>query len=274
MNNDSPMAEKLIDLPFYTEGPVVDGDGDLYFTTQMGGTILKLNGRNELSEWGKSKCPNGQIILPDKDHLICDSLLGAVRRFNKHGDFVKNEIEGFCSDVRIVTPNDLIADKQQNIYFTDSVRHTGKVCFVGVNGEQKIVVSDLDYPNGLVLSPDGNSLYVAESYKNRIIRITLKSAGVAKGEFDVFSVLPVHQSRQEKDNLPDGLAWNNKGELLVAHYGMGAVQKVTADGTASPLTSLGMPHISNLCFKDNRTLFVTGGYGEPGPGAVFKIGLS
>ena len=271
--NRSSVAEKIADLPFYTEGPVADGIGNFFCTTLTGGSILKINNRNEISEWAKSVCPNGQIILPRGDHLVCDSRLASVRRFSRDGKFLKNEIEGYCSDFPIYSPNDLITDQIGNLYFTDSIRHKGKVCFLGINGEQKIVAAGLDYPNGLVLSADENCLYIAESYENRILRLALKAPGLADESRKVFVNLPVNPSGKETDNLPDGLALNSNGELLVAHYGMQAVQLISDKGKLLLSIDSGMPLTSNLCFLDDHTIIVTGGFGEPGPGGVFKVCL-
>ncbi|HEY1062578.1 MAG TPA: SMP-30/gluconolactonase/LRE family protein [Daejeonella sp.] len=269
--NRSSFIEKIADLPFYTEGPVADGIGNFFCTTLHGGSILKINNRNEISEWAKSVCPNGQIILPGGDHLVCDSMLASVRRFSRYGKFLKNEIEGYCADFPIYSPNDLIKDQMGNLYFTDSIRHKGKVCFFGINGEQKIVVDGLDYPNGLVLSADEDCLYVAESYENRILKLVLKAPGLTGESPKVFVRLPVNPSGNEIDNLPDGLALNNRGELLVAHYGMQAIQLISDAGKHLATMDTGMPLTSNLCFLDDNTLVVTGGFGEPGPGCLFKI---
>jgi gluconolactonase len=262
---------KIASLLYYTEGPVIDDQGNFYCTTLTGGSILKINRRKEISEWGKSACPNGQIILPEGDHLICDSKLAAVRRFDPDGNFLKDEIKKFCADFPVHVPNDLIIDKEGNLYFTDSVRHMGKVCFLGINGDQKVVIYDLDYPNGLVLSDDGKLLYVAESYQNRIIKIKLKEPGVAGGAFEVFANLPNHPSGHEQDNLPDGLALDADNNLFIAHYGMQAVQVLSENG--SPLKSIDttMPYSSNVAIVNSSTILVTGGYGEPGPGALFLI---
>lgn len=265
------VAEKIADLSFYTEGPVANGLGDFFCTTLTGGSILKINKRNEISEWARSACPNGQIILPGGDHLICDSMLASVRRFSRDGRFLKNEIEGYCADFPICSPNDLITDQMENLYFTDSIRHKGKVFFLGINGEQKIVVDGLDYPNGLVLSADGACLYVAESYENRILKVKLKAPGSTDGNPDVYVNLPANPSGAEAGNLPDGLALNNSGELLVAHYGMQAVQLISDKGKVLLSIDTGMPLTSNLCFLDDHTIIVTGGFGEPGPGGLYKI---
>lgn len=264
---------KIADLPFYTEGPVTDTDRNIYFTTLTGGSIFKINDRNQISEWANSLCPNGQIILPDGDHLVCDSRMSAVRRFSREGNFLKNEIEGYCSDQEIITPNDLITDKNGNLYFTDSVRFNGKVFFLGVNGDQKVVATGIDYPNGLVLSADEAWLIIAESYSNRILKVKLMAPGLADGVPENFVELPKHPSCRKADNLPDGLALSRNGELLVAHYGMQAIQVISEEGVLLLSIDSGMPLTSNLCFLDDQTIIVTGGFGEPGPGGLYKISL-
>jgi gluconolactonase len=90
--NRSSGIIKIADLPFYTEGPVTDSDGNIFFTNLTGGSIFKINDRNQISEWASSLCPNGQILLPGGDHLVCDSRMSAVRRFSRDGNFLKNEI--------------------------------------------------------------------------------------------------------------------------------------------------------------------------------------
>lgn len=273
MEMSKKWLEKLALLPFYTEGPAVDSKGNMYCTTLSGGSILKVDTEHRISEWAYSDCPNGQIILPDGDHLICDVKLAAVRRFDSDGHFIKNEIEKYCADIEVYCPNDLITDGEGNIYFTDSVRNKGKVCFWGVNGEQKILADDLDYPNGLVLSFDQKTLYVAESYKNRIIRIDLESAGSMKGHIDVFADLPVHPSGKETDNVPDGLAMDRNENVWVAHHGMQAIHRLSPEGKVLVTIDTNMPLTSNLFFCDPETIVITGGYGEPGPGGLFRVFL-
>lgn len=265
--------KKIGDLPFYTEGPAMDSKGNIYCTTLSGRTILKIDAENKITEWAYSECPNGQIVLPDDDHLVCDVKLAAVRRFDSNGRFIKNEIEKYCADIEVYCPNDLITDSSGNIYFTDSVRDKGKVCFLGINGEQSILADNLDYPNGLVLSVDQKTLYVAESYKNRIIKIALESAGKMKDSIDVFTDLPKSSSGKETDNLPDGLTLDQDTNLWVAHYGMQAIHKLSPEGKLLTSIDTNMPLTSNLFFCDSQTIVVTGGYGEPGPGGLFEVFL-
>lgn len=257
---------KLADVPFYTEGPAVDSRGNCYCTTLTGGSILRVEESGKLAEWARSACPNGQIIVEDDQHLICDVKLSAVRRFDAKGRFIRNEIAGTCTGEEIFAPNDLEADASGNIYFTDSVRDKGKVCFVGRDGQQHILISGLDYPNGLVLSEDQRQLYVAESYRNRILVIDLEAAGRSGCGFRVFAELP--ESKTGGYNLPDGLARDRQGNLWVAHYGMQAVHVLSPQGELLCSLDSGVPLTSNLTFISKQRVLITGGFGEPGPGIL------
>lgn len=261
----------LAHVDYYTEGPVLSHDGILYFTMLSGGKIMKNFPGQKLEVWSESSCPNGQFILENGDHLICDSVLGKVLRFSSDGHFLYEETKENCAGKTVQVPNDLIVSKKGNLYFTDSIRENGSVFFVGLAGEERVIADQLDYPNGIVLSDDERSLFIAESYKNRILRYSLDEFGKAIGPYEVFANLPVHPSGDPIDNLPDGIAWHPEGLLAVAHYGMQAINLFDRNGKLLAIIDTGLPCTSNVIFVDKQTLIVTGGYAEPGPGAVLQI---
>lgn len=258
--------EKLAELPFYTEGPAMDRGQNLYFTTLSGGVIYKMDKLGRLSVWAETTCPNGQYILENDEHLVCDSVTACIYRFDASGNCIGSVIEGNCAGEKVYCPNDLVADNSGNIYFTDSIRENGKVFFIGRDGSQEVLATSLDYPNGLILSRDGRFLWVAESYRNRIIQISLKNRKIIS-----FAALPVHPSGNIESNLPDGMAMDPTGNLWVAHYGMGSVLRISYNGATVEVYDTEMPLTSNLIFINHTTAIVTGGYSEPGPGALFKI---
>jgi gluconolactonase len=263
--------KKIADLPYYTEGPAVDSQGNIFCTTLTAGKILKIDKHGEMTDWAESLCPNGQIILSDGDHLVCDSQLRRILRFASDGTFLRNEVDGFCDGQPVYQPNDLVADTKGNLYYTDSVRHKGKVCFLGTDKSQRIIANGLDYPNGLVLSIDGRKLYVAESYQNRILQIDLRYPGETAGHICKFTDLPGSGSGKPEDNLPDGLAIDNDGNVWVAHYGTHSILQFSQEAVISFQLETEIKCVSNLVFADSETIIVTGGYGEPGPGALFKF---
>jgi gluconolactonase len=263
-------TECLTKIPWYTEGPVVDIDGNVFFTTLLGGVILKLDIKGIVSNWAKAKMPNGQIILDDGDHLVCDSGDRSISRFSSEGEFRGNDIQMDCAGKTIHVPNDLAVDAFGGIYFTDSIRKDGQVFYFSRDGCQRRIASHLDYPNGIALSNDGKFLFVAESYRNRIILISLKSPGITEGEWELFTELPYHPSGDATKNLPDGIKIDLLGQLWVAHYGMHSVHVYSESGKFKKSISTDFPLTSNLCITQNE-LIVTGGYSEPGPGGVLKM---
>ena len=264
-----------IQLEHYTEGPAMDNQGNVYCTTLTGGTILKLDRNDKYSVWGRSACPNGQIILSNGDHLVCDSRLASLVRYNNEGFFLGYEVQDACCDVKISVPNDLVADKTEGIYFTDSIRHDGKIFYRSNEGKEYVVAYGLDYPNGLVLSPDEKTLLVAESYRNRIVALTLETPGIAVGDIKLVAELPSHHSGKTENNLPDGIAIDNMNRLWIAHYGMQAIQLMNMDGQLVDSIEIPFPLVSNVFLSGTNCsdVIVTGGYGEPGPGAICRLSV-
>lgn len=265
--------------PYYTEGPVCDQEGNLYFTTISGGKIMKMKPDGEVKCWSEYGWPNGQRILTNGDHLVCDIQHAAVVRLDQKGKLLKAEASGEIGGIKIRTPNDLVVDQENGFYFTDSVRHDGVVFYKGFDGKESVVARNIDFANGIVLSEDKSFLLVAESYQNRILMIRLNDVGVAAAKAEVFAELPANEKPTDLDNLvetgnlPDGLAYDQHGNLWVAHYGMQALQVVDTSGNLIRSVETGIPATSNLCFStpDYQSIMVSGGRNEPGPGMIHRI---
>ncbi|MBX3257865.1 MAG: SMP-30/gluconolactonase/LRE family protein, partial [Chitinophagaceae bacterium] len=259
----------LAQLPWYTEGPVTDQEGNVYATTLAGKEIIKIDISGHLSVWAKGNYPNGQIILPSGDHLVCDSGNASISRYDNKGDLMNYDIQKTCAGITVNKPNDLVSDSSGGIYFTDSVRHKGKVFYYHPDGFEKLIADNLDFPNGIALNSDQTSLFVAESYQNRILQIPADN-GASLSPFNVFCNLPQHHSGKIIDNLPDGLKTDRAGNLWVAHYGMGMVQVINPAGEWKTSYPVNLQLPSNLCLADDF-IIVTGGQKEPGPGGILKI---
>ena len=265
---NSVQLETLLELDFYSEGPVEGVDGSLFFTDLAGKCIWKYK-NNTATVWAKGLRPNGQAILKDGSHLICDSEAGWVAHYDRKGKIIAKLAFGIIEGIPIQCPSDIVAN-QHGFYFTDSIRHHGTVFYVGFDGTQKVVAKNIDYPNGIEISADDKYVFVAESYTNKILRITLEESGKMKGEIQIFSSLPNHPSNKKTGSLPDGLAIDAVGRLWVAHYGMQAVQVVSKTGELLATYDTGIPLTSNLCFR-GPDVIITGGFKEPGPGRLSKL---
>lgn len=257
---------------YYTEGPIFDDQGGVFFTTLTGGEIVYWHEDHGLTRRKFDGWPNGQT-RNKKGFVVCDSKNRRLVQLDHEGQFLFDVLVAQCAGKPVRSPNDVIEDAYGGLYFTDSVRHDGRVFYMSAEKEMRVVADALDYPNGLVLSDDRKYLIIAESYANRLIHIALEAPGVSKKK-EVFCTLPHHPSGNPIDNLPDGLAIDQQGRIWVAHYGMGTLQIVNEAGHVLKSIPTGIPLTSNICFGTDNTLFVTGGNSEPGPGIVTKIILT
>jgi gluconolactonase len=272
-------AVKVVEVPGYTEGVVVDRDGAVFISDVYNGTIYRIGSDGAAREWARTGAPNGHKIMPDGTHLVCDGKERAVLRLDSAGKIMgkaSTEYEG----KPLRAPNDLTLDPRGGFYFTDpggsNVQNPiGTVHYVDARGTTHLVAGGLAFPNGIALSPDGRTLFVGESQHNRILRYDITSPGKA-GRMRVFANLPTKAGEQIA-NEPDGICLDADGNLYVAHYGMRQVQVLSPDGKILRRYAAGNLTTSNVAFGGTRmdTLYVTGALGneKTTKGGLFRLEL-
>ena len=72
-------------------------------------------------------------------------------------------------------PNDLVVDRNGGIFYT--LTRPGEVVYLSSNGKAKTIASDVETPNGLILSPDEKTLYVSEYVPKNIISFQVGNEG-------------------------------------------------------------------------------------------------
>ncbi|VTS07214.1 SMP-30/gluconolactonase/LRE family protein [Tuwongella immobilis] len=265
-------------VPSYCEGIVFDHDGNGYVSHDT--TITRVAKDGTVSVWAKTGAPNGHKVLADGTHLVCDASQHAVLKLDATGKIL-GKASSECEGKPLRGPNDLSLDTPQGgFYFTDpgessKEKPIGTVHYVDAAGKTHLVASGLAFPNGIVLTPDGKRLLVAESQKNRVLEYPVMSPGKV-GAMRVLTELPTKQGEQV-DNQPDGMCLDTAGNLYVAHYGMKQVQVINPEGTVIRRYPGGNLTTSNVAFGGPKmnTLYITGGLGKEGgsEGGLFKIEL-
>lgn len=270
---------KLFEVDHYCEGVVFDHQGRGYVSEGEQIVQFTLDGKHKT--WAKTGAPNGHKILASGEHLVCDASQHAVLRLSAEGKLLTPAAKE-CNGKPLRGPNDLCLDAANGgFYFTDPggsgiSNLIGTVHYVDDKAKVHQLDDGLAYPNGIVLTPDGKRLYVAESQKNRVLVYDVKSPGRV-GMRRVFAELPMKNAMAgQVDNQPDGMTLDAAGNLYIAHYGMREVQVLSPQGKIIARYPGGNLTTSNVAFGGEKhdQLFVTGGLDvEKGRGGVFRLDL-
>lgn len=275
---DKAKTVEVFRVPAYCEGVVFDHAGNGYVSWNKSITKFSLDGKN--SVWAETGAPNGHKILADGTHLVCDASHHAVLHLSADGKMLEHAAKEFDGKP-LLGPNDLTLDTASGgFYFSDpggSGRDNliGRAHFVDKAGKVHLIDKGLAYPNGIVLTPDGNKLYLAESQLNRVLVYDVKGPGMV-GERKLFADLPKHESGDYMQAQPDGMCLDAAGNLYVAHYGMKRVEVLSPAGKLIRQYDGGNVTTSNVAFGGPKhdQLFITGGIGkEAGEGGLFRIDL-
>ena len=179
------------------------------------------------------------------------------------GEVLITEIDGEA----LASPNDLGFDAHGNLYFTDPVFGAdglndpppGSVCFRDVDGNTRRLHRGLKFPNGIGVSPDGNTLIVAESATFKLLAFEILEPGVL-GEPRPFGDLG-------EGAVPDGFAFDKDGNVLCCGYSSGKIHVFGPEG-GEKLEELDFEdsRVTNVAFggPEHTTLYVT----ESGLGRV------
>jgi len=270
---------QLFTVPSYCEGVVFDKEGRGYVSWGKSITRFTLDGKNEV--WAETGAPNGHKILKDGTHIVCDASRHAMLHLSADGKLLPNA-SSECDGKPLRGPNDLTLDTPNGgFYFTDpgdsgKENPIGTVHYVDAKGKTHLVDGGYAFSNGIVLTPDGKKLYVAESQHNRVWVYDVTAPGKVANK-TLFANLP---SKDEKtgqiDNQPDGMCLDQAGNLYVAHYGMRQVQVLDPQGKLVARYAGGNVTTSNVAFggPDRDQLFVTGAIGDAeNRGGIFRLDL-
>ena len=246
-------------LDCFLEGPAFDREGNLYMVDIPYGRILRMSPKGEFDVAAEyDGWPNGIAIHRDGSVYIADYRRGILRldpKTGRVGDLLThNQSESFKG------VNDLTFALNGDLYFTDQGQTgihdpTGRVYRHSVEGRLDCLISNGPSPNGIVLDPQDQVLYVAMTRANCMWHCPLKGGGIAKA--GVFAVLPgIHG--------PDGLAMDEAGNLAAAHARPGIVWLFSPLG--EPLCRVQSRNkgsrMTNMAYGgvDRKTLYVVDSY--------------
>jgi len=255
---DGAKVEVLSEGYVFTEGPAVDRDGNVFFTDQPNDRIVKYNAADgSFSDWLKpAGRSNGTRFDKDGNLLACAD--------------EKNELWSISPDKKVMVlvsdfdgkllngPNDLWIRPDGNLYFTDplyarpywkrdkAMQQPGQyVYFFDVKSKKATAVAtDLKQPNGIIGTPDGKTLYVADIGARKTYSYSVKPDGALENK-TLFC-----------ETGSDGMTIDTEGNVYLTGRGV-----TVFDKTGKKLTNIPIPEpwTGNVTFggKDRHLLFIT-----------------
>jgi sugar lactone lactonase YvrE len=201
-------------------------------------------------------------FLPDGRLLVVDSARRRLLRREPDGSLVQHADLSGISDKPW---NDIVVDDHGNAYvntigfdFPGGEFAPGLVVLVTPEGSVSQVASDLAFPNGMAISPDGATLIVAESYANQL---TAYDIGGGKGlsRRRVWAATP--------GDHPDGICMDADGAAWYADVGNQHCVRVREGGEVLATVSLDRGAYACVLSREENPRLLVVGQARGGPGA-------
>lgn len=277
----APQQADIAATVAFTEGPVADRDGNVYFTELVFQRIMKLTPKGVLSVFREqSNNANGMLIDPEGRLIACEGAasqrMGVMQTFKPQitrTDLRTGTIEVLADSYQgkpFVGPNDVTIDSKGRLYFTDLAG--GAVYRLDAPGRLARILGtpDIQRPNGIQISPDDGTLYLIEANQAqggaRMIRAyDLRPDGTVANMRVHYNFYPGRSA--------DGMSIDSQGNLY-ASAGMGqlrgssetldtktGIYVISPQGALLKFIPIAEDYITNNAFggPDMKTLYVTAG---------------
>ena len=242
----------------FTEGPAVAPDGGVYFTDQRASLILRydpLTGETETVRENSGEA-NGLMFNDAGNLYACE---GGARRVSVSIDGVIETVADQFDGRRFNSPNDLTIDNAGGIYFTDPrygrrddmEMDVEAVYYIARGGAVTRIIDDLVRPNGVILSLDGTTLYVADNGTATVFAYDVVGPGQLANKRR-FAVMDAGRRAS-----PDGMTVDATGKVYAA--GGGGVWVWDASGARVGFIPLAESPTNCTFTPDFRTLYITAG---------------
>jgi gluconolactonase len=263
-------VERFAECGGFLEGATFDRNGTLWVVDLLSGNIVRVDDRGRCHVEGSTGgAPNGAKFHRDGRLFIADKNRG-VLAFDPRTRKVTTVVDTYRAE-RLRGTNDLVFDERGGLYFTEpygssAIDPDGRVFYLppGDNAELTLVADNIAFPNGIVLTGNGNNILVGEYAAKRILSMpSVTSTNV----FDVAQVF----AYTEGGVGPDGMAFDTNGNLYAAIFQGREVRVFAPDRFA--YGSIVLPEdagaaVTNLAFNDGF-LYIT----EGSQGVVWRVAV-
>jgi D-xylonolactonase len=273
--SSSPTTELLASGFAALEGPTLDDDDALLFSDLRAGGVYRLRSGGGVNIVVRDRKGIGGICLHASGGLVLSGPdLCHVRGHERRVLLELGDLETRLGCTAHAF-NDIAADPDGRVLAgvlredDDGSPVRGELVLVTAAREHVVVHDDL-HPNGIGLSPDASRLFVADTFRRRLIVFDVgrEQLPAPVGEISTAAIAGV----------PDGLAVDAEGCIWVAFYRGGCVVRFTPDGRIErrvPVPAL-KPLSVCLAGEPDPALYVVTATREPGSdetGSVYRLSV-
>ena len=284
--NSALQGDILASGLLFPEGPIAMADGSVVLVELAGDRLTHIDRQGSKTTIAKLPGgPNGAAMGPDGNFYIClsggliwktenghtfsigpakDYKHGAIQRVNAKTGAAET-LYTHCDGVPLRAPNDLVFDKAGGLWFSDlgktvgDVMYRGNLYYAKTDGSSITrVTTNMPRPNGVGLSPDGSTLFVAEFETARLWSYKITKPG----QLELLKGSP--NGGKFVAGLPglnhfDSLAIEQNGNICVATIVAGGITVFSPDGEVLEFHQSPEAFNSNICFggAEMKTAYVT-----------------
>jgi gluconolactonase len=253
------------------EGPLYI-DGNLYYVGWVSNTLSKWDGKTITVLNHTEGCGHNGLALTKKKTflLACTNAPGAILELDMTGKQLRRWDADSNGKKFVGGINDIVATANGSAYATvfgpyaDPPIPTsviGKILYLAPSSAKWVeVAGDLNYANGIGVSPDQNTLYVSETVGNCILKFTINADGSLsnRSNFALLNLL----TKNKNDSWwlgPDSMKIDSKGNIYVAQWFGGKILKLSPEGKLLNVFEIAAGDgTTNVAFgKDENELYVT-----------------
>ncbi|GIX04431.1 MAG: hypothetical protein KatS3mg114_0300 [Planctomycetaceae bacterium] len=249
---------KLVGDCRFTEGPAYSPQGFLLFSDIPNNRIVRWDLDGKVTDYLKpSGQANGLIFDAAGNLYLCQGGARRIALINA----IDGQLEPLCErydDKLLNSPNDLALDYHGGLYFTDPRYGDASnveqpvmgVYYIAPHGEVTRVIDTLPRPNGILVTPDGKTLYVANPDRRELWVYPIESPGKLGAGKVLFT-----GDAQLDGGGPDGMALDEAGRIYASY-----AQLVVLNPQGGVIGRIPIPEKpANVTFGGaaGKTLFIT-----------------
>ncbi len=199
-------------------------EGLVWFSDMLGEAVHTVTLSGEMSTLAlPGHSPSGLGFRPDGTLLIVSTESRQVLGYDGETISTVADLSGLVP----ASLGDMVVDRHGCAYVGSQAREGGVIVRIDTDRRATVVAGDLDFPNGMVITPDGATLIVAESTGRRLTAFTVAADG---------SLCDRRVFAEGLDGPPDGICLDDDGGVWTAMTLAHQFERIVTDGSTGRVT--------------------------------------